>query len=156
MLAITSSSYSNRSTIPRKRKCPELQRKNKLRRLFGTGGAVMFKGSGFYETDYRSDSYKKGADADKKAKSESKSSDKSSDKSDKGSSKKGQFEIVLQHQIGHVVMKCPQCQHDFEPNESVNLPFLPAERCQMVDLGAWLDEERTVPYDGIDEEAELT
>jgi putative FmdB family regulatory protein len=44
-------------------KCPSC-RKNKLRRLFGTGAAVLFKGSGFYETDYRSDSYKTGAKAD--------------------------------------------------------------------------------------------
>jgi predicted nucleic acid-binding Zn ribbon protein len=48
------------------KKCPECK-KNKLRRLFGTGAAIMFKGSGFYQTDYRSDSYKKGAEADKKA-----------------------------------------------------------------------------------------
>ena len=33
-------------------KCPECSR-NKLQRLFGTGGAVIFKGAGFYETDYR-------------------------------------------------------------------------------------------------------
>jgi putative FmdB family regulatory protein len=33
-------------------KCPECGR-NKLQRLFGTGGAVIFKGAGFYETDYR-------------------------------------------------------------------------------------------------------
>jgi putative FmdB family regulatory protein len=45
------------------RKCPKCK-KSKLRRLFGTGGAVMFKGSGFYQTDYRSDSYKKAASAD--------------------------------------------------------------------------------------------
>lgn len=44
----------------------------KARRLFGTGAAIVFKGSGFYETDYRSDSYKKGVDAEKK-KSDSKS-----------------------------------------------------------------------------------
>ncbi len=37
---------------------------DKLRRLFGTGAAVIFKGSGFYETDYRSDSYKAAAKAD--------------------------------------------------------------------------------------------
>jgi putative FmdB family regulatory protein len=43
-----------------KRKCPECG-KLKLRRLFGTGAAVVFKGSGFYQTDYRSDSYKKAA-----------------------------------------------------------------------------------------------
>lgn len=58
-----------------KRKCPECG-KLKLRRLFGTGAAVVFKGSGFYETDYRSESYKKGAEAEKKAR-ENKSSDKS-------------------------------------------------------------------------------
>ena len=33
-------------------KCP-LCKKNKLRRLFGGGAAIIFKGSGFYETDYR-------------------------------------------------------------------------------------------------------
>ncbi len=58
-------------------KCPECKKK-KLRRLFGTGGAIMFKGSGFYITDYRSDSYKKGADADKKS-SDSNSEAKSAD-----------------------------------------------------------------------------
>lgn len=46
------------------KKCPECG-KRKARRLFGTGAAIMFKGSGFYETDYRSDSYKKAAKADK-------------------------------------------------------------------------------------------
>lgn len=70
-----------------KRKCPECN-KLKLRRLFGTGAAIVFKGSGFYETDYRSESYKKGAAADKKAK-EKTSSDKkkSSDKSGSSSKK---------------------------------------------------------------------
>jgi putative FmdB family regulatory protein len=38
--------------------------KDALRRLFGTGAAVLFKGSGFYETDYRSESYKKGHKAE--------------------------------------------------------------------------------------------
>ena len=52
---------------PVNRKCPECK-KNKLRRLFGTGAAIVFKGSGFYETDYRSESYKKGAEKAKKAK----------------------------------------------------------------------------------------
>lgn len=77
-----------------KKKCPECK-KMKLRRLFGTGAAVMFKGSGFYQTDYRSDSYKKAAEADKKASSDKPSSDsKSSDsktasKSSDTSSSKG-------------------------------------------------------------------
>ena len=33
-------------------KCPACK-KNKLERLFGGGGAIIFKGAGFYETDYR-------------------------------------------------------------------------------------------------------
>jgi putative FmdB family regulatory protein len=45
-------------------KCPKCKKK-KLRRLIGPGAAVVFKGSGFYQTDYRSDSYKKSAAADK-------------------------------------------------------------------------------------------
>jgi putative FmdB family regulatory protein len=65
---------------PLKRKCPECG-KQKLRRLFGTGAAVVFKGSGFYETDYRSESYKKGAEKEKKA-SEKPSESKGDSKSD--------------------------------------------------------------------------
>ena len=49
-----------------KKKCPECGKRS-LRRLFGTGAAVMFKGSGFYQTDYRSESYKKAAAAEKKS-----------------------------------------------------------------------------------------
>lgn len=51
-----------------KRKCPECG-KLKLRRLIGPGAAIVFKGSGFYKTDYRSESYKKAAAADKTPKS---------------------------------------------------------------------------------------
>ena len=46
------------------KKCPECG-KSKLRRLIGTGAGVIFKGGGFYETDYRSDAYQKDAKADK-------------------------------------------------------------------------------------------
>jgi putative FmdB family regulatory protein len=68
---------------PVKKKCPDCG-KPKLRRLFGTGAAVVFKGSGFYQTDYRSDSYKKAAEKDKPAepKGDSKSETKSESKSD--------------------------------------------------------------------------
>lgn len=59
------------------KKCPECG-KSKAQRLISAGGGIIFKGSGFYQTDYRSESYKKGASADKKA-SESKSSDTKSD-----------------------------------------------------------------------------
>ena len=61
-------------------KCPKCKKK-KLRRLIGAGAAVVFKGSGFYTTDYRSDSYKKAASADKPA--ESSSDSKSSESSEK-------------------------------------------------------------------------
>jgi putative FmdB family regulatory protein len=44
--------------------CPACQ-KSTLRRKIGAGAAILFKGSGFYQTDYRSESYKKGAAADK-------------------------------------------------------------------------------------------
>jgi putative FmdB family regulatory protein len=44
-------------------KCPACKKK-KLRRLFGGGAAVIFKGSGFYETDYRKESYKQAEKAD--------------------------------------------------------------------------------------------
>ena len=71
-----------------KKKCPECG-KSKLRRLFGTGAAIVFKGSGFYKTDYRSDSYTKSAAADKPASDSSGSeSKKSSDSTAKGAGKK--------------------------------------------------------------------
>ena len=68
-----------------KRKCPKCG-KLKLRRLIGSGAGVIFKGSGFYQTDYRSDSYKKAAEADKK-KAEGKSEKKSDDASKKSETK---------------------------------------------------------------------
>ena len=74
------------------KKCPECGKKKAVRQ-FGTGAAIMFKGSGFYETDYRSESYKKSKEADKKSKSEassgskSDSSKKSETKSDSSSKK---------------------------------------------------------------------
>ncbi len=48
----------------RKADCENCGEKKKVRRLIGTGGAVIFKGSGFYQTDYRSDSYKTAAKAE--------------------------------------------------------------------------------------------
>ena len=45
-------------TAPVKKKCPKCK-KLKLDRLIGAGSGVIFKGSGFYQTDYRSDNYKK-------------------------------------------------------------------------------------------------
>ena len=69
------------------KKCPECGR-NKAERLISAGGGIIFKGSGFYETDYRSESYKKGASADKKAQEKASSGDSSgsSDSSSKSGS----------------------------------------------------------------------
>jgi len=46
------------------RTCPKCGRKG-LKRLIGTGAGVIFKGSGFYQTDYRSESYKKAEKSEK-------------------------------------------------------------------------------------------
>ena len=72
-------------SAPVKRKCPECS-KLKLKRLIGTGSGVLFKGSGFYETDYRSKSYEKDKAADKPKSSGDGESSKSSS-SDSGKSK---------------------------------------------------------------------
>ncbi len=50
------------------RKCPSCG-KNTAKRLIGIGGGVIFRGSGFYQTDYRSESYKKAAKAETDSKS---------------------------------------------------------------------------------------
>jgi len=47
------------------RKCP-ICKKMGLKRLLGCGSGIIFKGSGFYQTDYRSESYKKAAESEKK------------------------------------------------------------------------------------------
>ena len=69
--------------------------KGKVKRMLGTGAGIIFKGGGFYETDYRSESYKSGekqaADAVKKAtekKTESKSKDGKKSESKKPTTKK--------------------------------------------------------------------
>ena len=73
------------------KKCPSCG-KNKAQRLIGTGAGIIFKGSGFYETDYRSDSYKKAAENEKgkpksdKGKKEAKSESKTETKTETKSS----------------------------------------------------------------------
>jgi putative FmdB family regulatory protein len=59
--------------------CPQEECGGSVRRLLGTGAGIIFKGGGFYETDYRSESYKKGASKDEgtgKEKAGSKAADK--------------------------------------------------------------------------------
>src|SRR6266478_9776855 len=67
-------------------KCPACKKK-KLRRLFGTGGSIIFKGSGFYETDYRSESYKSVAKAESDASKPAESKTESADKAKKDDAK---------------------------------------------------------------------
>ena len=67
-------------------KCPERGCRGKIRRLIGSGGGLLFKGSGFYITDYRSDSYKKAAKADSTSSSSSSSGESKSSSSDSKSS----------------------------------------------------------------------
>ncbi|MGZ0174749.1 MAG: FmdB family zinc ribbon protein [Planctomycetales bacterium] len=71
-------------TAKPKRKCPECG-KLKAKRMIGPGAGIIFKGSGFYETDYRSSSYTKDAAADKKASESSNKSDSGSKSSDNSS-----------------------------------------------------------------------
>ena len=57
---------------PAVRRCPVCG-KLKVKRLIGTGAGIIFKGSGFYCTDYRSESYKQSASKDKPSSSDSSS-----------------------------------------------------------------------------------
>ncbi|MGE9269721.1 MAG: FmdB family zinc ribbon protein [Verrucomicrobiales bacterium] len=45
---------------PKLTDCPVEGCEGPVKRLLGTGAGVIFKGGGFYQTDYRSESYKKG------------------------------------------------------------------------------------------------
>lgn len=56
------------------KKCPQCK-KSRLRRLLGTGAAIIFKGSGFYQTDYRSDSYKSAAKAEESSRTDASKAD---------------------------------------------------------------------------------
>jgi len=58
--------------------CPDC--KGQVKRLIGSGAGIIFKGSGFYATDYRSENYKKQAEKEKKSSVESKDSKVKSEK----------------------------------------------------------------------------
>lgn len=64
--------------------CAKCKNKAPVQRLIGSGGAVIFKGSGFYETDYRSENYKKSEKAEKESAKGGESG--KGEKADKGTS----------------------------------------------------------------------
>jgi putative FmdB family regulatory protein len=68
------------------RKCPACG-KNKLKRLIGAGAGVIFKGSGFYATDYRSEGYTKAAKSEKGTDNKKKEEKKSEVKENKPAKK---------------------------------------------------------------------
>ena len=70
-----------------KAECP----RGRVKRLIGTGGGLLFKGSGFYISDYRSEVYQKGAKADKDSGSKD-SGSKDSGSKDSGSKDSGKSE----------------------------------------------------------------
>ena len=69
------------------KKCPSCG-KRRVRRLIGTGAGVIFKGSGFYQTDYRSDSYNQAAEKENSAAKPAKDSTKPNADSTKPADKK--------------------------------------------------------------------
>src|SRR5580692_10256021 len=77
--------FQSMSAKPSK-KCPKCG-KPKANRKIGAGAGIIFKGSGFYQTDYRSDAYKKSADADSKSQPSSDSKSETSKSESKGDSK---------------------------------------------------------------------
>ncbi len=68
------------------RKCPECG-KLSLKRLIGSGAGIIFKGSGFYQTDYRSESYKTAAKNEKSVPTPAKTETKTETKKEKPKSK---------------------------------------------------------------------
>jgi putative FmdB family regulatory protein len=70
-----------------KRQCPVCKRR-KMVRLIGSGAGIIFKGSGFYETDYRSKTYQDDAQKEKNASSCAKAADSSTSSEKTSKSKK--------------------------------------------------------------------
>ena len=64
-----------------KRKCPACG-KNQLERQIGAGAGILFRGSGFYQTDYRSASYEKAAKAESSSGEATKDAPKSESKAE--------------------------------------------------------------------------
>lgn len=67
--------------------CPKEDCDGAVKRLLGTGAGIIFKGGGFYETDYRSESYKSGAKKEAEASKPKESKESKSGESSSSTSK---------------------------------------------------------------------
>ncbi len=77
--------FQSMSEAPKK-KCPKCG-KSKLSRRIGAGAGFLFKGSGFYLTDYRSKSYTARSEAERKLETSGQSDSSSPGSESKGESK---------------------------------------------------------------------
>ena len=138
----------------------------KLRRLIGPGAAIVFKGSGFYTTDYRSESYKKAAAADKPAAARQRRRRRQGQgkgvregQQGQGISRRGVARperawpavprpfrachplpagVVSRRRVRTLSqVRCPICERSFDSDESRTLPFC-SKRCKQIDLRRWL------------------
>lgn len=75
-------------TCPESACCQKTWGKGKVKREIGTGAGLIFKGSGFYITDYRSENYKSGAKTDSTPSSSTESTTAKSDAAPKADSPK--------------------------------------------------------------------
>ena len=76
--------FQSMTAVPLKQ-CPQCR--GKVRRLLGSGAGIIFKGSGFYQTDYRSDSYKQAAKSDSPSSDSAGKADKKTAPAEKPASK---------------------------------------------------------------------
>lgn len=45
---------------------------------------------------------------------------------------------------------CPTCRRSFEPQAKSRWPAFCSERCQLIDLGAWIEERHAIPGEPLD------
>lgn len=75
-------------TAPGPKRCPACK-STKIKRMVSSGGGLLFKGSGFYITDYRSEGYKAASKADQASSSSKPSETKKTDAKPTASKKTG-------------------------------------------------------------------
>lgn len=50
-------------------------------------------------------------------------------------------------------LRCPTCHREFHAEDTTAMPFC-SERCRLIDLGRWLDEKQSLPFDASEEDEE--